>query len=87
MNPRLRMALLKCRDANMPKENIERAIKKGTGARMAARAYEDLTYEIYGAARRGVARGIEHGQSQSHRGGNPQHRHQEPAGALPQPVR
>ena len=29
MNPRLRMVLLKCRAANMPSENIERAIKKG----------------------------------------------------------
>jgi transcriptional/translational regulatory protein YebC/TACO1 len=31
MNPRLRMVLLKCRAANMPSENIERAIKKGVG--------------------------------------------------------
>ena len=46
MNPRLRMALLKCRSANMPGENIERAIKKGTGGGEEG-AYEDLTYEIY----------------------------------------
>ena len=46
LNPRLRMALLKCRSANMPTENIERAIKKGTGGTEAA-SYEDLTYEIY----------------------------------------
>ncbi len=31
MNPRLRMVLLKCRAANMPNENIDRAIKRGTG--------------------------------------------------------
>ena len=31
MNPRLRMVLLKCRGANMPSDNIERAIKRGTG--------------------------------------------------------
>jgi transcriptional/translational regulatory protein YebC/TACO1 len=31
MNPRLRTLLLKARDANMPADNIERAIKKGTG--------------------------------------------------------
>ena len=31
MNPRLRMVLLKCRSVNMPNDNIERAIKKGTG--------------------------------------------------------
>jgi YebC/PmpR family DNA-binding regulatory protein len=47
MNPRLRMVLLKCRAANMPSDNIERAIKKGTGGGEAAN-FEDLTYEIYG---------------------------------------
>lgn len=47
MNPRLRMVLLKCRVANMPKENIERAIKKGTGDGGSAN-FEDLTYEVYG---------------------------------------
>src|SRR5262252_1559474 len=47
MNPRLRMALLKSRAANMPNDNIERAIKKGTGAGETIN-YEDLTYEIYG---------------------------------------
>src|SRR2546425_4512695 len=47
MNPRLRMALLKCRTANMPSDNIERAIRKGTGNGDAAN-FEDLTYEIYG---------------------------------------
>ena len=47
MNPRLRMVLLKCRAANMPAENIERAIKKGLGTEGGA-AFEDLTYEIYG---------------------------------------
>ena len=46
MNPRLRMALLKCRTANMPKDNIERAIKKGLGDDAGA-SFEDLTYEIY----------------------------------------
>lgn len=47
MNPRLRMVLLKCRGANMPLENIERAIKKGLGADGGGN-FEDLTYEIYG---------------------------------------
>src|SRR5271170_3170829 len=56
MNPRLRMVLLKCRAANMPNDNIERAIKKGTGGGGAAR-YEDLTYEVYGP--HGVAMLIE----------------------------
>jgi YebC/PmpR family DNA-binding regulatory protein len=52
MNPRLRMILLKCRMASMPRENIERAIKKGTGGGEVAN-FEDLTYEIY--APHGVA--------------------------------
>jgi len=47
MNPRLRMAVLKCRNANMPSENIERAIKKGAGGGEAAN-YEELTYEVFG---------------------------------------
>ena len=47
MNPRLRMVLLKCRAANMPSDNIERAIKKGTGGGETGN-FEDLTYEIYG---------------------------------------
>ena len=47
MNPRLRMVLLKCRGANMPNDNIDRAIKKGTGGGETA-SFEDLTYEIYG---------------------------------------
>jgi YebC/PmpR family DNA-binding regulatory protein len=47
MNPRLRMILLKCRAANMPADNIDRAIKKGTGGGEVAN-FEDLTYEIYG---------------------------------------
>jgi YebC/PmpR family DNA-binding regulatory protein len=47
MNPRLRMVLLKCRAANMPNDNIERAIKRGTGTG-AAIEYTDLNYEVYG---------------------------------------
>ncbi len=47
MNPRLRMVLLKCRAANMPADNIDRAIKKGTGGGDSS-TYEDLTYEVYG---------------------------------------
>jgi YebC/PmpR family DNA-binding regulatory protein len=52
MNPRLRMVLLRCRAASMPNDNIERAIKKGTGAGETVN-FEDLTYEIY--APHGVA--------------------------------
>jgi YebC/PmpR family DNA-binding regulatory protein len=47
MNPRLRTLVLKGRDANMPADNIERAIKKGTGE-LAGAVFEELTYEGYG---------------------------------------
>jgi len=46
-NPRLRTLLLKGRDANMPTDNVERAIKKGTGE-LSGAAFEELTYEGYG---------------------------------------
>ncbi len=45
-NPALRNALLNARGVNLPKENIERAIKKATGAD--ADNYEQLTFEGYG---------------------------------------
>ena len=47
MNPRLRLALLKARGANMPADNITRAIQRGTGEGEAA-SFEELSYEIYG---------------------------------------
>jgi len=47
MNPRLRTAILKARAANMPKDNIERAIKKGTGE-LGGSIFEELNYEGYG---------------------------------------
>ena len=46
-NPRLRTASLKARAANMPKDNIERAIKKGTGE-LGGASYEEKLYEGYG---------------------------------------
>jgi len=45
-NPRLRTAILKARGANMPRDNIERAIKKGTGE-LEGQSYEELVYEAY----------------------------------------
>ena len=47
MNPRLRLAVLKGRGANMPADNIQRAIARGTGDGEGA-SFEELTYEIYG---------------------------------------
>ena len=46
-NPRLRLAIDVAKAANMPNENIERAIKKGTGELEGA-TYEEVTYEGYG---------------------------------------
>ncbi len=46
-NPRLRTVLLAARAANMPKDNIERAIKKGTGE-LPGVSYEEIFYEGYG---------------------------------------
>lgn len=46
-NPRLRTAVLKAKSENMPKDNIERAIKKGTGG-LEGVEYIEITYEAYG---------------------------------------
>jgi YebC/PmpR family DNA-binding regulatory protein len=46
-NPRLRLAIQSARDQNMPNENIQRAIKKGTGELEGTR-FEEFTYEGYG---------------------------------------
>jgi YebC/PmpR family DNA-binding regulatory protein len=46
-NPRLRTAVAAAKAENMPKENIERAIKKGTGE-LEGVTYEEFTYEGYG---------------------------------------
>jgi YebC/PmpR family DNA-binding regulatory protein len=46
-NPRLRAAVAEAKSNNMPKDNIDRAIKRGTGELEGA-AYEEFTYEGYG---------------------------------------
>ena len=46
-NPRLRSAVLAAKTENMPKDNIERAIKKGTGD-LEGVSYEEIVYEGYG---------------------------------------
>jgi YebC/PmpR family DNA-binding regulatory protein len=51
-NPRLRLAVDKAYENNMPKDNVERAIKRGTGD-LEGVNYEELRYEGYGPA--GVA--------------------------------
>ncbi|HCL56493.1 MAG TPA: YebC/PmpR family DNA-binding transcriptional regulator [Spirochaetia bacterium] len=51
-NPRLRLAIEKAREANMPKDNMEKAIKRGTGE-LEGINYEEAVYEGYALA--GVA--------------------------------
>ncbi len=55
-NPRLRLAVDAAKSANMPQENIERAIKRGTGE-LEGVTYEEVVYEGYGPG--GVALYIE----------------------------
>jgi YebC/PmpR family DNA-binding regulatory protein len=55
-NPRLRLAVDTARAANMPNDNIDRAIKKGTGE-LEGVTYEEIVYEAYGPG--GVALYIE----------------------------
>lgn len=47
MNPRLKLAVAKAKEANMPNDNIDRAIKRGTGE-LESGQVEELTYEGYG---------------------------------------
>ncbi len=51
-NPRLRMVVEKAKAQSMPKDNIDRAIKKGTGE-LEGESYDEVSYEGYGAG--GVA--------------------------------
>lgn len=46
-NPRLRLAIDAAKAVNMPNDNIERAVKKGTGE-LEGSSYEEVTYEGYG---------------------------------------
>ncbi len=47
MNPKLKLAVAKAKSANMPKDNIERAVKRGTGE-IEGGTIEEITYEGYG---------------------------------------
>src|ERR1035437_7621686 len=47
-NSRLRQAVMAAKEENMPKDNIEKAIKKGLGSGEGAANYEEVTYEGYG---------------------------------------
>jgi YebC/PmpR family DNA-binding regulatory protein len=47
-NARLRQAIMAAKEENMPKDNIDRAIKKGTGGAEGSAGYEEVIYEGYG---------------------------------------
>lgn len=53
MNPSLRTVILKCKSVNMPSDNIDRAIKKGTGE-IEGVTYEEVTYEGYATGGVGI---------------------------------
>lgn len=66
MNPRLSLAIENAKKVNLPKDNIERAIKKGTGELDDGSAnYEEITYEGYGLG--GIAYFIEATSNNVHR--------------------
>src|SRR6201981_3041526 len=52
-NPRLRTAILAAKGANMPNDNVERAILRGTG-QLEGEQYEEVTFEGYGPGGVGV---------------------------------
>lgn len=52
-NPRLRTTVAKAKAVNMPSDNVERAIKKGTGE-LPGVSYEEITYEGYGPGGVGI---------------------------------
>ena len=52
-NPSLRLAIEKAKEFNMPKENIERAIQRGSGE-LAGAKLEEITYEAYGPGGVGI---------------------------------
>jgi len=48
MNPRLRLAIEKAREGNMPMDTIKRAVERGTGGGEGASALQEITFEGYG---------------------------------------
>lgn len=48
MNPVLRDAVAKAKAANMPSDNIQKAVRKGTGEEKGAAAFEEVLFEVFG---------------------------------------
>ena len=69
-NPRLRTAIQTAKGANMPQDNIARAIAKGTGD-LEGVNYEEYAYECYGPNGRGHSHRSAHRQPQPHGCGSP----------------
>src|SRR5260221_7802664 len=89
MNPRLRLAVDKAYENNMPKDNVERAIKRGVGG-LDGVNYEEIRYEGYGVnGAAGVVERLTHNRTPTGAEGRPaltKHRGNmggEGAGALP----
>ena len=62
-NPRLRLAVDKALSANMPRDTVDRAIKRGAGE-LEGVIYEEVRYEGYGPGGGGSHGGLHDGQSQ-----------------------
>ena len=67
-NPRLADAIAGAKRLSVPADNIERAVKRGSGELGDAASYEEIMYEAYGPARRRDPRRVPHRQPQP-RGG------------------
>ena len=72
MNPRLRTIIADAKAANMPADNIKRAIRRGTGEEEGV-TYEEITYEALRPGRRRDPRRDAHRQQEPHRRRGPAH--------------
>ena len=68
-NPRLRTIIADAKANNMPRENIERAIRRGTGEEPGV-SYEEITYEGYGPGGVALDDPVAHRQQEPHGGRN-----------------
>ena len=71
-NPSLRTLISKAKSVNMPNDNIDRAVKKGTGE-LAADVLEDITYEGYAGGGVGLVVKVPDRQQKPRRSRDPQH--------------
>ena len=71
-NMRLKAAMESAKEANMPADNIKRAIQKGTGE-LPGESYEEITYEGYAPGGVAVLIRVAHRQPQPHGAGDPAH--------------